>query len=208
MKRLVSAFYDEFHPFNHLWPEAAQLATREADDLREGDILIVHGGQDISPSLYGRRMSKETHASIKPGFRDVIEWAMMCRAKELKIPIIGICRGAQMLCALAGGHLIQHVRGHSGSHVVVTKDGSEFTTNSIHHQMQYPFNVEHDLVAWSAEKLSDVYVDEDTTVDVVVEPEYVYYPSVKGYAVQWHPEMMREDCAATKFLFNHMVSTL
>lgn len=201
IKRLVSVLYSDHHPWDIAWPAAKCVTSSDPDDLREGDVIIVHGGADISPSLYDKEVSKRTHADDRPSRRDALEWAMMQRAKELNIPIIGICRGAQMLCALAGGYLIQHINGHGCyQHTVVTVDGKEFQTNSIHHQMMYPFDIKHELLGWSKDKLSDVYFDENTEVKVDVEPEFVYYPEVNGFGIQWHPEMMAASEPATQYV--------
>ena len=188
--RLVSALYAEWHPFDAIFDGYEMVSFSDPDNLLAGDILIVHGGADISPSLYNKKVSRLTHASETPSRRDAMEWAMMQRAKELNIPIIGICRGAQMLCALAGGFLVQHVNNHGGYHMVVTHDEQKFVVNSLHHQMMYPFDVEHKMIAWTPSRRSDVYVDEDKQIEVPVEPEFVYFPQVKGFAIQWHPEMM------------------
>lgn len=129
---------------------------------------------------------------------------MMQRAVELNVPIIGICRGGQMLCALAGGFLIQHVNNHGGRHLVITNDNQAFQTNSIHHQMMYPFDVEHELVAWVPEQLSDVHYDVDTDIKVPFEPEFVYFPKVRGFAIQWHPEMMHETTPANQYVLKYI----
>ena len=62
-----------------------------------------------------------------------------------------------MLCAAAGGYLIQHVENHGGYHDVQCADGSVVETNSCHHQMQYPFDVEHELLMWIEQKRSSVH---------------------------------------------------
>lgn len=199
--RLVSAIYRDGYPFSQLPAVTSVTETSDPADLQAGDILVVWGGADISPSLYNKPVSKLTHADDRPSKRDQIEWALMQRAKELSIPIIGVCRGAQMLCVLAGGTLIQHVNNHGGKHLVVTVDGEEFVTNSIHHQMMYPWDVRHEMLCVSKHILSDVHIDVDNSIDVEAEPEYVYFPEVKGFAIQWHPEMMDSESEATKYVF-------
>jgi len=189
-----------FYPFDEMGIFNNYKDVNSPNDLDKADCLVVWGGADISPSLYNRPVSKYCHADEKPSMRDAYEWACMKRAKELGIPIIGICRGAQMLCALAGGHLIQHVEGHGRSHSVVTVDGREFKTNSMHHQMMYPWDVEHVMVAWSKEHQSKVHLDVDENVNVALEPEFVYFPKVRGAAIQWHPEFMSEDQPSTEYI--------
>lgn len=200
--RLVSAYYQEFHPFDTFPIFKEFHATYDPDDLKEGDVLVVWGGADISPSLYGKRVSQRTNADAKPSHRDRIEWDLMQRAKELNIPIIGICRGAQMLCALAGGYLIQHVNGHGGAHQVITNTGERYSTNSLHHQMMMPAQAKHEVIAEIpfSELRSNEYWDEDRKVDHNQEPEFIYFNDVRGFAIQWHPEMMAADCTATQHI--------
>ena len=202
--RLVSAYYNDTGPFMEMGVFDDFISTDNFADLRAGDVLVSWGGEDISPSLYNH-VNVASYAPEQPSQRDAIEWALMKQARDLGIPIIGVCRGAQMLCALAGGHLIQHVNGHGGNHTVLTYDGDDFVTNSIHHQMMYPFDVEHELLAWTPNR-SDVYIQAEgsITIDDIppsVDPEYVYYQSVKGFAIQWHPEMMHDNCRATQYIF-------
>jgi carbamoylphosphate synthase small subunit len=118
---------------------------------------------------------------------------MLQRAIQLKIPVLGICRGAQLLCAAAGGYLIQHVENHGGTHMVITIDGDEVPTNSCHHQMMYPFDVEHEMLMWIENKRSPVHYVGDgrsVTETLPVEPEMVYFPKIKGFAMQFHNEWM------------------
>lgn len=199
--RLVSAIYNEFYPFEFFnWVTAAAVVTLPSD-LQTDDVLLVWGGADIHPSLYNRKHSPQSGASEKPSHRDMIEWQLMKRAKELNIPIIGVCRGAQMLCALAGGYLMQHITGHAGpNHNVTTSDGKQFLVNSLHHQMMVPANTNHTVLARSTKLLSSVYWDEDKKVDHNDEPELIIFNDVKGFAVQWHPEMMNVNCPATEYL--------
>lgn len=206
--RLMSACWDDFHPFDTLPFITDCDVAHDPDDLRAGDILIVHGGADIHPSLYNKGRSRMSGAGHGPSQRDIIEWELMKRAVELGCPIIGICRGAQMLCALAGGYLIQHVNGHSGMHRVQTSTGAIIPVNSIHHQMMQPQGTPHELIAWAKTKLSDVYWDEDKQVDVDVEPEYVYFNEIKGFAPQWHPEMLDVEHPANRFILQHIKETL
>jgi putative glutamine amidotransferase len=197
---LVSAIYDSFYPFQEMGLFSDHLASNNPGDLTTDDCLVVWGGSDISPTLYRRPVSSRTGASHKPSMRDAIEWAMMKRAKELGIPIIGICRGAQMLCALAGGWLIQDTTGHGSSHDVITNDKQIIKVSSLHHQMLYPFEVDHIMVAHSKHPLSEYYLDVDEEVSIPVEPEFVYFPKEKGIAIQWHPEFMSLDCQANEYV--------
>jgi putative glutamine amidotransferase len=206
--RLVSGYYDDIYPFNHMNVFTDTGYAFEADELKRGDALIIWGGEDISPTLYNKEVSRFSGSGPQISTRDAVEWSLMKRAVELEIPIIGVCRGAQMLCALAGGHLLQHVDNHGGTHVVETPTGYEFVTNSIHHQMMYPFNVEHEMLASIKTPRSKYHFDVNESVPVPEEPEFVYFPKVKGFAVQWHPEAMDADCPATKYIFDQIEARL
>jgi gamma-glutamyl-gamma-aminobutyrate hydrolase PuuD len=196
----------QFSPFDQVFDACLQVNSETVSAV---DCLVIWGGEDISPSIYNHPVSKYTYASENLSHRDRIEVSVCNRAMELGIPIIGICRGAQLLCALAGGSLVQHVTGHGRTHNIVTKDGEIYSTSSVHHQMMYPFDIEHEMIAWSDEKRSHNYINgEDKEIPLMheestVEPEIVWFPKIKGLAVQGHPEFMDEHCA-----FVHYVNTL
>jgi putative glutamine amidotransferase len=205
--RLVSALYEDFGPFLNVNGVTHGDTATHVDELRDDDILLLHGGEDISPSLYNHAKHPYTTAGVALSRRDRIEWALLQRAIQLKIPVLGICRGAQLLCAAAGGYLIQHVENHGGTHLVITIDGDEVSTNSCHHQMQYPFDVEHEMLMWIENKRSPVHFVGDgrsVTNDLLVEPEAVYYPAVKGFAPQWHPEWLDDNHPANKKLIRYI----
>lgn len=164
-------------------------------------ILILHGGADISPSIYKQQPSKRTQADKHLSSRDLSELLLAERAIELGIPIFGICRGAQLACAIAGGSLVQHVNGHTGGHHnVVTSTGEIYSTSTCHHQMMNPWETKHELLAWSAPALSDVYVVEhEEQIEMEKEPEVVFFPEIKTLAVQGHPEWMEKSSAFVQY---------
>jgi len=188
--RLVSVLYDCFHPFHILNGIKDLIVSIDPQDLRKGDILLLHGGEDISPSIYGKEVSIYTGAGPKLSRRDQIETNMAQEAINLGIPIIGICRGAQLLCAIAGGHLIQHVNHHGRDHQVESFDGKKMAVNSCHHQMMFPWTVPHEMVLSLKPPISDVHFDVNNDVVITEEPEGVYFNEIKGFAWQFHPEWM------------------
>ncbi len=106
--------------------------------MEDADVVVLTGGEDISPELYGEKAGPHTWFSPE---RDAQELREYHRALELGKAIWGTCRGAQFLCAMAGGKLIQDMS-HGGSHKLHFYDGNyQCISNTLHHQMQYPYNL-------------------------------------------------------------------
>jgi gamma-glutamyl-gamma-aminobutyrate hydrolase PuuD len=163
----------------------------EDDDLwagRDSDIglVVFTGGADVSPHIYHEEVNSKTHTSPR---RDIIEARLFHNALKLKLPIVGICRGAQFICAMSGGKLIQHVNGHHDYHEIRTVDGRCITVSSIHHQMQYPPK-DAKVLAWADPACSDVYEGGHEDLVPEVEAEVVYYPRLNSLGFQYHPEIM------------------
>jgi GMP synthase-like glutamine amidotransferase len=197
-------------PFNAVFHYGKDLLAKGFDNV---DAVVIWGGTDISPSYYGERPHSENQNQAGPSHRDINEWKAMKYALIHKIPIIGVCRGAQFLCVFSGGKLVQHVTGHeSGNHNVMFSDREEImSTTSCHHQMMYPWRTDYQLLAWSTARLSDTYQGEDdkelTDVASKFEPEVVYFPKTQGLAIQGHPEWMSEGAPFVEYC-NEMVEKL
>jgi carbamoylphosphate synthase small subunit len=192
-------------PFDDFADQIVGVVHPDAMKTKDS-MLVVWGGADINPQLYDHPQASRTWPG---GNQDWIEWELMHRAVEMGIPIVGICRGAQMLCAKAGGFLIQHVDNHGGHHLVTTVNGEEIRVNSLHHQMMFaPPEVDHKLLAWCDTPRSPKYIYMDDKEFVPPkdwkEPEAIFFPKIKGLAIQWHPEMMDEDSEATQFVYDQM----
>ena len=159
---LASAIYKEESPIDSLFDVLYPVI--EVSDLLSCNpaALIIWGGEDISPSLYNQKPALlYTDAPAYLSKRDLIESTLAKQAIESNIPIIGICRGAQLMCAVSGGSVIQHVTGHCKwtYHEMETNKGDIICTNSVHHQMMNPFKVDqYELLAGSNKTLSLKYI--------------------------------------------------
>lgn len=187
----------DVEPFDQRFQAGRLTSGKDIQNGCDIDALVIWGGEDISPSIYDQPVSKYTYAPAVPSHRDRIEMDACVAAIERNIPIIGVCRGAQLVCALAGGRLIQHVNGHGGSHMMECSDGTNVRTTSVHHQMMYPYDVEHELLAWAAPARSrGTYMIADNVSDPEMEdkpePEVVWFPRIKALAIQGHPEFVRD----------------
>lgn len=191
-------------PFDAIFKQGRKV---DSDAIYNGEIdcLVIWGGSDISPSIYNEAVGPRTGATAALSHRDHVEVAACAAAINMGIPIIGVCRGAQLLCAMAGGKLVQDVQNHAGSdHYMTTNDGRSIITSSVHHQMMYPWEVDHELIAWADHARSRDYIGVDARKMMndegnMVEPEIVYFPTVKGLAIQGHPEFMNPNCEFVKY---------
>lgn len=177
-------------------------------NMEEADVVLFTGGEDINPTIYGDTLGQYTGFSDRRDAHELEEWA---RAISLNKVIFGTCRGAQLSCAMAGGKLVQHLR-HPYQHSITLYDGTNIISNSIHHQLQYPYTIpsnEYFIIAYS-EGLSKFHLDGNgaelplpvirdmNDQEVLVEPEIVYYKKIKSLSIQGHPEMMPENSKLVK----------
>lgn len=185
------------------WIENHELV----DNVEDADIVIFTGGEDVDPSLYGCEKHYSTSSNIK---RDEEEKAVFEKIRPDQL-CIGICRGAQFLCVMNGGLLIQNVSGHGifGTHRIISADDDcdRYEITSTHHQMQYPFNLTrgiHYKVLFFASRSSRFY-EGDRVETPPCEPEIVLYhrkDKPKCLAIQGHPEIMRPEAPVLKMLNN------
>ena len=97
----------------------------EALQLIDG--LVLAGGADIDPGSYGERAHAETLGTVPE--RDRFEIALSAAAIERDLPVLGICRGMQLINVARGGTLLQHLPDQFGHHehrrVVGSFDGAD-----------------------------------------------------------------------------------
>jgi putative glutamine amidotransferase len=91
-----------------------ELVSDPDDLLARVDGLILSGGVDVDPSTYGAEPHPETKGCTPE--RDAFEIALVRRAVELDLPVLGVCRGMQVLNIAYGGTLLQHLPETFGHH--------------------------------------------------------------------------------------------
>jgi anthranilate/para-aminobenzoate synthase component II len=169
------------------------------DDIKNADIVLFTGGEDVDPSVYGCEKHNRTYSNIK---RDNIEKDVFKQINPEKQIAVGICRGSQLMCALNGGILIQDCDHHAlgGTHQIVNKrTGEVFNITSTHHQMQYPYHLpssDYEVLYVAYGNRCSYYEGDKINVNPLVkygEPEIVLYKkkgNPKCLAIQGHPEFM------------------
>ena len=156
------------------------------DDPRDCAGLLLPGGGDIDPALYGQENLGSVGIDEE---RDRRERELFEFFLAQKRPIFGVCRGCQLINVLLGGTLHQDIPGHRDEHddnflhasraedpLLISLYGKHFQINSTHHQ----------AIDRLGEGLRAVQWADDGTV------EAVRHDSLPIFAVQWHPERLRE----------------
>ena len=203
--KVYSALFQDFAHLDKFYGGKAH-AIRSREEVTKPGILILHGGSDISPSLYGEPVNGAV-ASNSPSPRDKVELELLTMWTMNKWPVLGICRGMQLMTAAYGGKLIQHVNNHAGhDHWMEVDTGEQIPVNSYHHQMCNVSNIKGaKVVGWAPEKLSDVYVGGPEPEQ---EAEAVFFEEHNAFAVQWHPEWLKERTSAVQWLFSQLESKI
>lgn len=190
-------------------------------DFELCDGFLLTGGDDIDPSFYG---GTSVYANMPASFhlhRDVFEQLMFEYAMQQNKPVLGICRGLQLVNVILGGRLIQDL-GDAGNKDHMSEGGIDKTNsvavnegtllhtlhastggyvNSAHHQAIDPQKVGKNLLvnAWAQENEKVI--------------EGVEFEDKQGkpfmLCVQWHPERMPEtESTLSKNLLNGFLQAI
>lgn len=155
------------------------------------DGLLLPGGVDIDPALYGQR---NYHCNTLNDRLDNLQKTVLAKFVRARKPVFGICRGMQLINVCFGGTLIQHISNAEEHMKQNEKDsyhycrttvnsfiskiyGGDIVTNSAHHQ----------AIGLLGRGLSVAQVSLDGVAIEAI--EHQLYPV---YGVQWHPERMGE----------------
>lgn len=182
--------------------EIIKLSPENSDDLKRCDGIVLSGGIDTHPSFYGsHRLNYPLAPDIFNETRDVFELSVFKYAQENNIPVLGVCRGMQLVNIALGGGLIQDIeesgkndhRRHGnldGIHeVAIVKDSllhtitgcEKGTINSAHHQALGTIAEPLTVAAYSP--------------DGIAESTEWREPEGKPFllCVQWHPERLAQQ---------------
>lgn len=187
--------------------EAVAKSLPEADTDYDG--LILCGGCDIDPQYYHEEVDGSVSINIE---RDRAEFALLSAYVDAGKPVLGICRGLQLINVFFGGSLHQDlpeaelhrkINGVDSVHDVTASEGSilyelygaSFSTNSAHHQAVKALGKDLRATAY----WNNRYI------------EACEHVSLPIFGVQWHPERMcfgleRNDTVCGAKIFEHFVA--
>ncbi|MFT7860653.1 MAG: type 1 glutamine amidotransferase [Sulfurimonas sp.] len=173
---------------------ASSVSLRPSKDniaFEKLDGLILSGGDDIDPTLYGE--DKDAHNTPLDKKRDSFELEMIDKAYKKKIPILGICRGAQIINIYFDGTLYPSILDldkyidHKNS-IFVIKDAIIKKVSklfSITKRKKLPINSIHNQAIDEVGDALKVTACHDKIVEAIEKEDY---PFLLG--VQWHPEYL------------------
>jgi len=190
-------------------------ATDEVDTLLDRlDGLVLSGGGDIDPALFGGNTHKSVY-EVDP-LRDEFELAMMRGAAERRLPTLAIFRGMQVANVAFGGTLFEDIHEHLPEALEHWSDGPAATApqhrvevdadsttatalgkdavevNTIHHQALRQVAVEFRVTGRSPDGVIES-----------IEPADAAWPM---WAVQWHPEYLGADDDPSLSLFRALIA--
>ena len=189
--------------------DPVRLTTDLVSSLEGLDGLLLTGGVDVNPALYGQERGRQTDSPDDS--RDRMECDFLSEALRLKMPVLAICRGMQLLNVCLGGTLHQHLdssvlhvvrkpedppRQHRAAHPITIDGGTRLA--SIVGAGDHPVNSRHHQ---AVDRLGrDLQVSARSTDGVIESLELRSAPFV--VAVQWHPEDRIEISSADRKLFD------
>jgi putative glutamine amidotransferase len=171
-------------------------SQRDPDDVLDlVDGLILAGGADVDPANYGHDAHRETRHTVPE--RDAFEIALARRALERDLPLLGVCRGMQLMNVATGGTLLQHLPESHGHHEhrrrAGTFDGADHDVRLAEGSLAARAAGEtiHGTKSHHHQGIDDVgdglQVTGWATLDDL--PEAVEVPENRfALGVQWHPE--------------------
>ncbi len=173
--------------------------------LKKADGIIISGGEDVNPALYGKQRELDRCGVTNP-HRDSLEYMMIAFAMNRKIPLLGICRGHQILNVSQGGSLIIDIPTDVGSKYLHrdSRKAKEHKSTATYHSVYIQKGTYlHNIVKVDSgsvysnhhqaiESVAPFFKVSSTAKDNVAESfeliDTLRHPFVLG--VQWHPEAM------------------
>lgn len=174
--------------------EVVTLSKDDIEKIDDCDGFVLSGGVDIHPKYYNGKQGYDNAPTRFNTERDDFEFSLLSKAIEAKRPVLGVCRGLQLINVFCNGTLVQDMGNQNDihtddqndkTHMVEVSSGTMLAdivgeksgiVNSAHHQ--------------SIDKLGQNLVANSFSKDGTIEG--IEWKENKTFilAVQWHPERM------------------
>jgi len=177
--------------------------------LKHIDGLLMTGGHDVDPDMYNSERTEQCGISCHT--RDVMERILFHKALEKDMPVLGICRGIQMMNVLLEGTLYQDLPTEYESSI-------DHHMSSPYDRVQHNVNINQDTLLYSIigkEKIGvnsyhhQAVKDTKMTVNACAEDGLIEALSLPNYrfilGVQWHPEFSYKTDDSSRKIFNAFV---
>jgi putative glutamine amidotransferase len=187
--------------------EAIAVVTPDSSAPEAFDALVLGGGVDVDPARYGRDRLENGTVEVDPG-RDSLDFELLERASRAGAPVLGICRGLQVVNVARGGTLVQDIPHERPSEVVHQRTREERTRmdhavrpapgtrlSEIVGASEFPVNSRHHQ---AIEKLGGGLRISGVAPDGVPEAIEASGPAWL-VAVQWHPENLQDPVSLALF---------
>lgn len=175
------------------------------------DGILFSGGCDIEPKYYGEQPTALCGAP--QSYRDELEFAMFRKAFAIGKPILGICRGAQLINVALGGTLYQDIPSEVNTEILHRQAESTFSPSHsvriekgtplfalIENERMIANSFHHQAIKKLAETLRAMAFADDGIIEAIYAPDYSY---LRAY--QWHPERLSLQDANNKRIFDEFI---
>jgi len=182
--------------------------------LKKADGIIITGGEDVNPHLYDSD-SLLAYCGVINDYRDSLEYKLINYALENKIPLLGICRGLQIINVSQGGSLIADIPTFVG-------DSLHRLNGPVNHEvfidknsnLRHYISVDSGMVLSNhhqcINRIANVFVVSAIAKDSVIEAIEFADTANKAFflAIQWHPEGMNYNLPLSKDIANEFLKNV
>lgn len=144
----------------------------------DNDALLICGGDDINPLYYHQDLSP--HTQLENSLIESMDFKLIHAFQKQHKPIIGICRGIQVINVYLGGTLIQHIDNHTSPHHI--RIHQHTLLSQFFYPIQYVNSFHHQMIDQLAPTLIANAYDDQGHIEGIENEDFL--------AVQFHPELM------------------
>lgn len=163
------------------------------------DCFLVVGGDDVNPVFYHDTTDLNSTYVVKEV--DMLDKSVIEYAMENNKPLMGICRGLQILNVVCGGNLIQHISNNSHKNI---KDGAYLNLNKVDHPLVALLKNDFMINSYHHQAINNLgkgLINLGVSDGII---ELIHHEKYPIFAMQWHPEKLntKESKILIEYLFN------